>query len=103
MFQRRTGLFRLKQPGLQRKVVGFGLDFPWLCKSQCDSGLARKSMFSFLSEILEKHWEPTRGWRERLTEGSCRLPAQNLTEIPPRNERPIGATSNAVSPLLVLD
>jgi hypothetical protein len=29
--------------------------------------------------------------------------AQNLTEIPPRSERPFGPTSSTVSPLLVRD
>lgn len=65
---------------------------------------ARTSMFSFLSEILEKYWELVRGWRERL---GCRIvpprPAQNLTRIPPRNERPTVENSNTVSPLLTLD
>lgn len=74
-----------------------------LRKSKCDSGAACTSMFSFLSEILEKHWNLQEDGGDDLAEGSCRLPVQNLTEIPPRNERPVGATSNTVSPLVVLD
>ena len=64
---------------------------------------AGTSKFSYSSEILEKHWEPETEEGERLAEESCRLPAQNLTEIPPRTERPVGQTSSTVSPLLVFD
>jgi hypothetical protein len=72
--------------------------------SRRDDELAGTSKFSYSSEILEKHWEPkASGLRERLGEGSYRLPAQNLTEIPPRTERPVGQTSRIVSLLLVLD
>ena len=72
--------------------------------AKCDSWSARLSKFSYSSEILEKHWEPaTENGGDDLAEGSCRLPAQNLTEIPPRSERPTGATSSTISPLLVLD
>ena len=103
MFQSLQVSSAQKNRGLQDYAFSFRREFRALRKSKCGSESARLSMFSFSSEILEKHWEPTRGWRERLTEGSCRRPAQNLTEIPPRKERRVGATSSIVSPLLVLD
>ena len=51
-----------------------------------------------------ENWGPeTEDGGNDRPQGSCRLPAQNLTEIPPRTERPVGQTSSTVSPLLALD
>ena len=72
--------------------------------SRSDDESAVTSKFSYASEILEMHWEPkAKTGGDDWPKNRSRLSAQNLTEIPPRTERPVGQTSSAVSLLLVLD